>query len=479
MVSQKSLVQDVLYKDKSDIVWLAIDGRTAQQGVVSGISRFVIGLTRALVLELENRKKNQIESKRIKILIVSKSEPAQWVVELVHKYPDIISYWSGGPGALQKSYDKPIWLWPTFTLKRIQKLTHNQIIWFAPANFDRPLFISRNSMSSRVIQVIHDSIPFMPIKGVGFLFKRQFKFLVKRTLSRLPFVTTVSPHSAKLLQGLVKKRTAPLHIIGDAVDLEFGCQPKIKQARELVSRREKFLEQLVDTVDNDKFRNVINKFLKEKWVLGVGRNQKYKFWDLAAQAIQKITPETTGLDVWFIRIGADNKEISSYLKRCVSRECGKLIVFESLKTIILPVLTDSELAELYRISDLLVHPSIAEGFGLPPLEAALSGTPVLYRTSTAVDLHFPPGILPSNYWLGSDSSSPSIWVKQIEKLLLDKKDSEFYIGLQNADSTRKYIIKRSQGRSFEWKESAISLLDWLIQGSDILKKINKKPSIPT
>ncbi|KAB8030879.1 glycosyltransferase [Fluviispira multicolorata] len=473
MVSQKSLVEDATYNVNSDIVWLAIDARSAQQGVVSGISRFVIGLTKALAHELENRKKNLTGSKRIKLLIVSKSEPAPWVVELVHNYPDIISYWSGGPGALQKSYDKPIWLWPTFTLKRIQKLTHNQIIWFAPANFDRPLFISRNSMSSRVVQVIHDSIPFMPIKGVGFLFKRQFRFLVKRTLSRLPFVTTVSPHSAKLLQNLVKKRINPLHIIGDAVDLEFGSQPKIRQTRELYERRERFLEQLVDSEEQEKFKNVINKFLKDKWIIGVGRNQKYKLWDLAAQAIQKITPET-GLEAWFIRIGADNKEISSYLKKSIPREVGEIKVFDSLKIVVLPILSDEELAEIYRISDLLVHPSIAEGFGLPPLEAALSGTPVIYRTSTAVDLHFSPGILPSNYWLGSDSSYPAIWVKQIEKILLDKKDSEFYIGLQNAESTRKFIIERANGRSFEWKESAISLLDWLIQGSDILKKVNKK-----
>ena len=118
MISQLTLLEEANFKDNSDIVWLAIDSRSAQSGVVSGISRFVIGLTRALAVELDNRKivfaKNK---KRLKILIVSKSEPAQWVVELVHKYPNIVSFWSGGPGSLQKSYDKPIWLWPTFALK--------------------------------------------------------------------------------------------------------------------------------------------------------------------------------------------------------------------------------------------------------------------------------------------------------------------------------------------------------------------------
>ena len=91
MTSQLTLLEEANFKDNSDIVWLAIDSRSAQSGVVSGISRFVIGLTRALAAELDNRKivftKNK---KRLKILIVSKSEPAQWVLELVHKYPNIV-----------------------------------------------------------------------------------------------------------------------------------------------------------------------------------------------------------------------------------------------------------------------------------------------------------------------------------------------------------------------------------------------------
>ncbi|KAB8038872.1 glycosyltransferase [Silvanigrella paludirubra] len=474
MTSQLTLLEEANFKDNSDIVWLAIDSRSAQSGVVSGISRFVIGLTRALAAELDNRKivftKNK---KRLKILIVSKSEPAQWVLELVHKYPNIVSFWSGGPGALQKSYDKPIWLWPTFALKRIQKLTNNQVIWFAPANFDRPLFVSRNNMSSRVIQVVHDSIPFMPVKGVGFIFKRQFRFLVKRALSRLPFVTTVSTHSAKILQGLVKKRTAPLYVIGDAVDLHFGSKSRITDNNLLFSLRKKFLDEVTFEKDSEKFTLFIEKIIQGNWVLGVGRNQKYKCWDIASQAVMKVATDSS-LNVWFIRIGADQKEISGYLKKCVPKEIGKIKFFENLKTIIFPILSDFELAELYRLSSLLVHPSVAEGFGLPPLEAALSGTPVIYRTSTAVDQHFSPGMLPSNFWCGLDNGYLAIWAKQIEKMLIDNKDSEFYINLNKAKSTREFIVEKAQGKSFEWNESAISLLDWLLSDAGIINKFNKK-----
>jgi glycosyltransferase involved in cell wall biosynthesis len=40
-------------------------------------------------------------------------------------------------------------------------------------------------------------------------------------------------------------------------------------------------------------------------------------------------------------------------------------------------LTDDTLAVLYRLAALFVFPSLYEGFGLPPLEAMASGTPVV------------------------------------------------------------------------------------------------------
>ena len=45
MTNPVTLYDEANMKDNSDIVWLAIDSRSAQSGIVSGISRFVIGLT--------------------------------------------------------------------------------------------------------------------------------------------------------------------------------------------------------------------------------------------------------------------------------------------------------------------------------------------------------------------------------------------------------------------------------------------------
>ena len=43
-----------------------------------------------------------------------------------------------------------------------------------------------------------------------------------------------------------------------------------------------------------------------------------------------------------------------------------------------------ELMALYKTADLFVFPSLAEGFGIPPLEAAAMGCPVLCSNQTAM-----------------------------------------------------------------------------------------------
>src|SRR5919204_563700 len=46
--------------------------------------------------------------------------------------------------------------------------------------------------------------------------------------------------------------------------------------------------------------------------------------------------------------------------------------------------TDEDLVALYNAADLFVHPSLFEGFGLPPLEAMACGTPVVTANTSAI-----------------------------------------------------------------------------------------------
>ncbi len=54
------------------------------------------------------------------------------------------------------------------------------------------------------------------------------------------------------------------------------------------------------------------------------------------------------------------------------------------KVIILSDVSDAELPVLYRHCQFFVYPSLAEGFGMPPLEAMVSGVPVISSKTTAM-----------------------------------------------------------------------------------------------
>jgi len=55
-----------------------------------------------------------------------------------------------------------------------------------------------------------------------------------------------------------------------------------------------------------------------------------------------------------------------------------------ISPILLTSVDDELLARLYRAAGVFAFPSLAEGFGLPPLEAMASGTPVVVTDSTSL-----------------------------------------------------------------------------------------------
>jgi glycosyltransferase involved in cell wall biosynthesis len=56
---------------------------------------------------------------------------------------------------------------------------------------------------------------------------------------------------------------------------------------------------------------------------------------------------------------------------------GEMVVFTDY-------ITDEELDELFRMADLLIYPSLYEGFGIPVIEAMRSGLPVITSSTTAL-----------------------------------------------------------------------------------------------
>ncbi len=103
---------------------------------------------------------------------------------------------------------------------------------------------------------------------------------------------------------------------------------------------------------------------------------------------------------------------------------------------------DAELACLYGGAILYVHPSLAEGFGLPPLEAMACGTPVLSSNAGALpEVVGDAGVL-------LPPADPDAWAAAIERLV------------RNADQrSRLAALGRTRSATFTWERAARMTLD--------------------
>jgi glycosyltransferase involved in cell wall biosynthesis len=104
-------------------------------------------------------------------------------------------------------------------------------------------------------------------------------------------------------------------------------------------------------------------------VIQVGKPTSYKNRIGALRAFDKLY-ETLPSAQMFLVHGRPNPEEWTFLGECASRNA---IHF-------LPMITRAELREFYGAADVLIFPSLYEGFGWPPLEAMACGCPVVCTT---------------------------------------------------------------------------------------------------
>jgi glycosyltransferase involved in cell wall biosynthesis len=139
--------------------------------------------------------------------------------------------------------------------------------------------------------------------------------------------------------------------------------------------------------------------LPEKFILFVGSIEPRKNLKNALLAYNSL-PEAFKKEYKFVLAGFsgwNNEEIMSIIRR------------EKQNIAYLGYLSDMELAYLFNLASLFLYPSLYEGFGLPPLEAMASGTPVIVSNS---------------------SSMPEVC-----------KDAAYYIDSHSVESIREGIVK--------------------------------------
>jgi glycosyltransferase involved in cell wall biosynthesis len=454
--------------------WLVLDIRSASSEHQSGLGRFVVGLAQALADSLSGRRVAQdAATLDVKLLLVAKSEPPKWAVQLVHEYPSLVSFWSGGPGALTDSWEKPQYLWSSKVLRRISRWSEGRFFWIAPCNFDRPIlskFLLPRHLRNSIVQVIHDTIPIEQRRSMSFFFWLQYSILVRRTLVRVENIFTVSPHSMRKLERLAPRRTKVIHVLPSGIETIFGVLPRFRGASEIESGRAAFIERLsaqsvsTKTGSNPEVSNSeLEKMIRRRWVVGVGRTQKYKGWDVAEEALRQLSSDVSE-GIIFIRVGglSDGSGHKSAASQNATQTKVSFENCDGLSVLRIESLSDELLAQVYRCADLMVHPSRAEGFGFPPVEAALSGLPVIYRAGTAVDDHFNGHSFHPQYWQSVESDEASEWRTAILSVLRNKSGLDaFFDEMHSAVHPRAFICQRGGGQDFRWGRAAESMLNVL------------------
>jgi glycosyltransferase involved in cell wall biosynthesis len=160
-------------------------------------------------------------------------------------------------------------------------------------------------------------------------------------------ILTVSESSKRDILRFVDVPPSKIDVIYNAYDERFGLEPR---EEDVIRVRERYQ-------------------LQDEFVLYAGNVKPHKNLERLIEAFDLVRKR--GMD--HLKLVMIGDEISKYaaLRRAVhSHQLHKYVRFLGY----MPLET---LAVLYRLAGVFVFPSLYEGFGLPPLEAMASGTPVV------------------------------------------------------------------------------------------------------
>jgi len=214
--------------------------------------------------------------------------------------------------------------------------------------YHAPHYVLPPLVRCRSVVTIHDVIHLMfPQYLPNRVALRYAKWSITQAAHRATRVMTVSESSKRDILRFVDTEPEKIDVIYNAYDERFAMEPR---EEDVVRVRERY--QLTD-----------------EFVLYAGNVKPHKNLERLIQAFHLVRQR--GLD--HLKLVLIGDEMSKYtaLRRAVHQhQLHKYVRF-------LGYLPEETLAVMYRLAGVFVFPSLYEGFGLPPLEAMASGTPVV------------------------------------------------------------------------------------------------------
>ena len=214
--------------------------------------------------------------------------------------------------------------------------------------FHAPHYVLPPLVSCKSVVTIHDCVhlmfpQYLPSRMALAYARMSIGFAARRATR----VMTVSESSKRDILRFVDVPADKIDVIYNAYDERFGVEPA---EEDVVRVRERYQ-------------------LHDEFVLYAGNVKPHKNLERLIEAFHLV--RNRGLD--HLKLVLIGDEISKYaaLRRAVHQhQLHKYVRF-------LGYLPEDTLAVMYRLAGVFVFPSLYEGFGLPPLEAMASGTPVV------------------------------------------------------------------------------------------------------
>lgn len=277
----------------------------------------------------------------------------------------------------------------------------------------------------KTIVTIHDVLFLEQPSDFPFLYRWIRKHLCRMACKRADLVTTVSEYSRKSIVKHLHANDQNVHVIPGGVASRFFISASKAESKSKIFSLRGF----------DRYILFISRVEPRK--NHVALIQAYLDLELYNRGYHLVMAGHTSLPV---------PELSRQMKK-IPASIQPWIHF-------LTDVDDDELPHLYRAADLFVYPSKAEGFGLPPLEAAAMQTPVICSNTTAMaDYRF--------FRLNHISPANRNLLKERIQAVLVKNERPEPIHIQNQVKAH-----------YSWKNSAEKLLT-LITKESIGRRNNK------
>lgn len=314
---------------------------------------------------------------------------------------------------------------PRFILKSI-KIPHRR---FAPWN---QIYFALHLKQLKGIDLLHSPVTPLPL----LLFKKVKKIVTLHDLAWKFFPSTFRkvgvvwwslawPLSLKLSRHIVVDSESTKR---DIINLYNTPAEKITVIYPYVSHY--FVQNSQDAVNEA--RKKYN--LPEKYILSVGVSHKRKNLNALIEAFQIVKKE---------------KIIPHKLVLTGPRGWGSAVFVEKIKALNLQsevifteAISDTDLPLIYSAADVMVFPSLYEGFGYPPLEAMSCGTPVISSNNSSL-----PEVVGSA-GLYIDSENPEDIAEMIVKVLYSP---ELARGLRTAgfEQAKKFTMEEMIRKQIE------------------------------